>query len=98
VKPLKYLSIAEIELAEAAKYYEEQQPGVGKAFLDAVSEAGERIRQNPEMWAFYEKPIRSFKVAPFPYRLLYRELPDRLQIVAVAHLSRRPGYWKTRLS
>jgi hypothetical protein len=48
VKRLTYLSIAEIELAEAVEFYDERQPGLGKSFLDAVQEAGERIRQNPE--------------------------------------------------
>jgi hypothetical protein len=98
VKRLTYLSVAELELTEAAKFYEDHQQGVGKAFLEAVSQAGERIRQDPEMWAFYAKPIRRYRVAPFPYRLLYREFPDRIQVVAVVHLSRKPGYWKHRLS
>jgi plasmid stabilization system protein ParE len=98
VKRLTYLSVAEIELSEAAAFYEKRQPGLGKAFLDAVRETGERIQRNPEMWAFYKEPIRSHRVAPFSYRLLYRELPDRIQVVAVFHLSRKPGYWKDRLS
>jgi hypothetical protein len=29
--------------------------------------------------------------------LLYRVEPSRIPIVAVAHLHRRPGYWRTRL-
>lgn len=97
MKPLKYLSVADLELVEAAEYYDAQQPGVGKAFLDTVREAGERIQQNPDRWPFYEKPVRSYRLLPFPYRLFYRDLPDRIQVVAVAHLSRRPGYWKDRL-
>jgi len=97
VKRLTYLSVADMELVEAAQYYDAQQPGVGRAFLDAVREAGARIQQNPDRWPFCERPIRSCKVAPFPYRLLYRELPDRIQVVAVVHLSQRPGYWKDRL-
>jgi plasmid stabilization system protein ParE len=97
VKRLTYLSVAETELVEAAQFYDEREPGLGKAFLDAVREAGERICRNPELWAFYEKPVRSYRVLPFPYRLLYRELPDGVQIVAVMHLSRRPSYWKDRI-
>jgi hypothetical protein len=97
VKRLTYLSVAEIELAEAAKYYDEQQAGVGKMFLDAVQKAGEQIASDPERWAFWYPPLRSFRVFPFPYRLLYRILADRVQVVAVVHLSRQPGYWKTRL-
>ncbi len=97
MKPLTYLLVAEMELTEAAQHYETQQSGVGRAFLDAARDAGERIRRNPERWSYYEKPVRGLKVGPFPYRLLYRELADVVQIVAVAHLGRRPGYWKERL-
>ena len=97
MKGLTYLSVAESELAEAAQYYDEQEPGLGRKFLDAIVDASEKIRRNPELWSFYEKPIRGYRVMPFPYRLLYRELPDRIQIVAVFHLSRRPGCWKERL-
>jgi toxin ParE1/3/4 len=97
VKRLSYLSAAEIELVEALQFYDEQENGLGKIFLDAVAEAGEKIRRNPEFWTFYENPIRSYRVMPFPYRLLYRDLPDRIQIVTVFHLSRRPGSWKNRL-
>jgi hypothetical protein len=97
VKRLTYLSIAEIELVEALQFYDEQEYGLGKIFLDAVLEAGEKIRRNPELWSYYEKPIRSYRVMPFPYRLLYRELSDRVQIIAVFHLSRLPGSWKNRL-
>jgi toxin ParE1/3/4 len=98
VKRLTYLSVAETELVEAAQFYDEQEPGLGKIFLDAVAEAGEKIRRHPELWAFYEKPVRGYRVMPFPYRLLYRELSDRIQIVAVFHLSRRPGSWRDRLN
>ncbi|HEY9508870.1 MAG TPA: type II toxin-antitoxin system RelE/ParE family toxin [Verrucomicrobiae bacterium] len=98
MKVLAYLSIAEIELTDAIEFYDKRQPGVGRLFLDAVREAGERICQHPEWWPLFEAPIRSCRVFPFPYRLLYRELPDRIQIVAVFHLSRNPESWRDRLS
>jgi hypothetical protein len=97
VKRITYLSVAETELAEALRFYDEQEPGLGKIFLDAIAEAGEKIRRYPERWSCYEKPLRGYRVLPFPYRLLYRELPDRIQIVSVFHLNRRPGSWKDRL-
>jgi hypothetical protein len=33
----------------------------------------------------------------FPYLVVFREYPDHLFIVAVAHGHRRPGYWRKRL-
>jgi hypothetical protein len=35
-------------------------------------------------------------VARFPYQVVYRIRPGEIVIVAVAHLKRRPGYWKNR--
>jgi toxin ParE1/3/4 len=98
MKRLVYLSVAEMELAEAASFYDDKQPGVGRLFLDAIQEAGERIRRDPEWWPFVEPPVRGCRVYPFPYRLLYREFPDRIQIVALYHFSRQPLGWKDRLN
>ena len=97
MKRLTYLSIAETELGEAAEFYEQQEPGLGRVFLGAIRAAGERIRRDPQLWPYYDEPLRSYRVLPFPYRLLYREFPDRIQIVAVFHLSRRPRSWRDRL-
>ena len=34
----------------------------------------------------------------FPYLIVYRVTASAIQVVAVAHARRRPGYWKTRLA
>jgi hypothetical protein len=44
-----YLSVAEAELSEAAEYYDQQQPGLGRDFLDAVRRTEARIQQNPKL-------------------------------------------------
>jgi hypothetical protein len=33
----------------------------------------------------------------FPFSIVYRELLDEIQIIAMAHAKRRPGYWAKRL-
>jgi hypothetical protein len=32
----------------------------------------------------------------FPYQVVYRVRPNETVVVALAHLKRRPGYWKRR--
>lgn len=98
MKRVIYLGPAEVELAEAAEYYDFQRQGLGRAFLDAVIAAEKRVRRNPRFWAFRLKPVRSCRIERFPYRLYYAEEPDRIVVVAVAHTSRHPDYWKGRLS
>jgi hypothetical protein len=97
VKNVTYLSVAELEQSEAVEYYESKEPGLGRIFLDGVRDALVTIQRDPEMWAYYGKPVRSYRVQPFPFRLIYRELPDRIQIVAVMNLHKRPGYWRKRI-
>jgi plasmid stabilization system protein ParE len=40
---------------------------------------------------------RRFPLDHFPFFLIYREQGDDLQIVALAHKSRKPNYWRPRL-
>jgi len=81
VKRVTYLSVAEAELAEAAQYYDEQQSGLGRDFLDAVRVATAAIQGNPELWAFYEKPVRAYRVQPLRVSVVLqgtaRPRPDR---------------------
>lgn len=41
--------------------------------------------------------VRRCLLTRFPYRLVYRVEGEKIVIYAVAHQSRRPGYWRTRI-
>lgn len=89
---------ASAELREAVRWYEDRRAGLGAEFLDAVSAALLLIATN----ATAGQPIsgdgltRRALVARFPYQVVYRIRPAEIVIVAVAHLKRRPEYWKNR--
>ena len=91
---------AQAELADAASWYEEHRRGLGQEFVDAVDTAARAIEDNPAIGspapAVADANIRRVFVRRFPYHLVDIELPDRLQVLAVAHDRRRPGYWMTR--
>src|SRR5437899_2732609 len=98
MKRVAYLSIADIEMTEAAQRYDSASEGLGRAFLDAIRATENRIQRNPQLWPFRAEPVRSCRVRRFPYRVHYVDEPDRILIVAVAHAKRDPDYWKERLS
>ena len=58
----------------------------------------ELIREQPAIGLTLENPAehRQFLVDRFPYKVVYRERVDDVYIVAIAHSSRRPGYWRNR--
>lgn len=99
--PLRISEEAAAEMAEAARWYEAHRPGLGMEFLGALDDAVARIAEMPKMGSpvrdVADEEIRRRAVRRFPYHVIYLELPDRLQILAVAHDRRRPGYWVGRV-
>ena len=96
MKTVRFLRHAELELLDAAQYYELQATGLGSEFLDKIDAAIEDIREHPERWPIVKTDIRRRLVHRFPYALLYRVDPDEIIIQATMHLHRRPDYWLGR--
>jgi plasmid stabilization system protein ParE len=99
--PVRIGEEADAEMAEAARWYDTHRVGLGLEFLDAVGTAVAGISENPRMGSLVpgvtDQGIRRRPVRRFPYHVVYMELSDRLQILAIAHDRRRPGYWVGRL-
>lgn len=93
MKPVRFLRPAELELLDAAQYYEIQARGLGSEFLDKIDAAILDIREAPERWPIIRSNIRRRLVHRFPYALLYRVEPEEIIIQATMHLRRRPDYW-----
>ena len=98
MKPLQVSEPAAHELAEAVRWYEERRPGWGAALFDALAHTFDLIEQYPEIGSTRagRPAARQLAVRGYPYLVVYRIRPDDVYVVAVAHGSRRPGYWKNR--
>ena len=68
------------------------------SFCPAVDAVQELIRAQPQLGRRGLLDTFSFRTKRFPFRIVYELQPDRIWIMAVAHLSRRPGYWARRLA
>lgn len=86
------------ELAEAARYYESRQSGLGERFHNLVRQTETAIGENPETGFLYDHHTRIRLIRKFPYGVIFKTYSDRVFIVAVAHFNRKPGYWKRRLA
>jgi hypothetical protein len=94
---VRFLEIAEIELDQAVRWYGAQAPGLGDAFLLEVLSAANRIARLPEAWHPLAEGIRRCRLGRFPYGLIYTIDNGDILVLAVAHLHRRPDYWRDRL-
>ena len=89
--------LAAREYRSARDWYAERSPDVAEQFRIAVDRAVERIAAEPNALPRLGVNYRRVSVSRFPYVLVFRELtPKTVKVVAVAHTSRRPGYWRRR--
>jgi toxin ParE1/3/4 len=77
-------------------YFARSEPAASK-FAEELSRAIGTITQAPQRWPDTIGGARKFVLQRFPFAVVYRELPSIIQILAIAHGRRRPGYWKDRL-
>ena len=88
---------AEAELIAAATWYNEQQKDLGKRFLSAVEDGISRLKINPLLFPLLDSEVRRCLTRTFPFGILFRYRNERIEVIAVMHLRREPGYWQERL-
>jgi toxin ParE1/3/4 len=89
---------ASAEYDAAFDWYLQRSADAALKFDAEVERALTQIVEAPQRWAAGPYSTRRFLLRQFPFTLIYREQPSGvIQIVAVAHTSRKPGYWKQRL-
>lgn len=101
--PVHFGPEAEEELSAAVTFYEERREGLGVALLLTVDHAVAALRGGqlsryplvPEVSR--SLGVRRLLLRRFPFAIVFVELADEIRVLAVAHTSRRPGYWRDRL-
>jgi len=93
---LSFHRLAACELDEAAHYYESRSAGLGTMFVNSVEACAESILAFPNSGRLMRGQIRRRLVRGFPYAIVYRAHVERIRVLAVMHMKRRPAYWVGR--
>jgi len=97
MKKILFHPLAQQELADSVAYYEQQQPGLGLAFVEEIEQTIHFLRQYPEAGSKNRGSTRRLNLTKFPYSLHYRlDNHNQIRILAIAHHKRRPDYWQDR--
>ena len=67
-------------------------------FLDELDRAVDLIGQNPEQYPRHDFGTRRILLRRFPFAIVFRQANAGMEIVAIAHCRRCPGYWRERLA
>jgi plasmid stabilization system protein ParE len=92
-----FRSSAERDLAEAWKWYEEREAGLGARFLDSVEMCLKRISERPEGYPIASGEVRRALVGKFPYAVYFRMRGEHVRVLAVLHHRRGPRTLTARL-
>jgi plasmid stabilization system protein ParE len=93
-------SFAQEEIEYYLRRYEAESPGLGDRLWQDIQSAAAIISEHPEIGEFVRRTralVRRIPLRHFPFFLIYRRQGDCLEIVALAHTSRKPYYWRSRL-
>lgn len=97
MRTVSYHEAAEQELLAEIGYLELQAQGLGRRFFDEVKRAERLITRFPEAAEQVRPGIRKRPLRTFRFSLIYSVEPEGPFILAIAHHSRRPGYWARRV-
>ena len=100
MKATKIISIyAKTDLSDASKWYENQQKGLGKRFLNEMKEAFDVICKNPLGFQIRYDDCRVYFTKTFPYGIHYQYVSGKneVRIKAIFHTSRHPQTWEQRV-
>ena len=100
MRRVRILEEAAEEAIEAAAWYELHRRGLGAELETAVE----------TLWTYYEDDIiplisvsssrntrsKRIMLRRFPYDMIVAQENDEIMVIAFAHHSRRPGYWRHR--
>jgi len=84
------------EARAAYAWYAARSALAAAFFLAELDDAVARVQESPDAWSTYVEATRRYLLRRFPYFVVYRVSPGRVEILAVAHARRRPGYWRGR--
>lgn len=95
-KKVEFHEEASLEYEAAFEWYFVRSEQTAARFAEEISRAVGLIAEAPQRWPGGIAGTRKLLLRRFPFAIFYRELPSLIQVLAVAHGHRRPGYWKER--
>ena len=84
------------ELLKHSKWYRDRSLSAATGFEREIDHAVSRIADAPERYPLTRRNRRRFVLLEYPFDVVDRIRENEIQIIAIAHHSRRPEYWLHR--
>ena len=89
--------LAVVEFIAARRWYARRSLAAEARFVSALDDAIRRIERTPQLCSLSTNSFRWVRLRRYPYLVHYEPLDAQtVQVYAVGHAHRRPGYWLKR--
>jgi len=88
---------SKIRINTSCDFYQTKEINLGAEFLDEVFGAIARIVEYPQAFPNFSPNTRKCLINRFPFAIIFQIRKKEKFIIAITHLSRKPGYWKERI-
>jgi len=96
LRPIELHSEAVAEAHSARLWYFSGDVKASEAFMLELDHALKQISEAPTRWPVFVHGTRRYLLKRFPYSIVYRMNHKAIEVLAVAHSRKRPGYWRYR--
>ena len=88
---------AEVDITDAALWYETQSQGLGSEFLRSVDACLADVARAPQRFPIVHRNLRRALLRRFPYGVFFVAIDDPIEVAACLHARRDPRQWSERL-
>jgi plasmid stabilization system protein ParE len=78
-------------------WYAARSPEAADGCREELQRAIDAVAASARTWPRFGSRARRYVFPRYPFSLVYILRDDAVEVVAVAHGRRRPGYWRSRL-
>ena len=96
-RPVAFHPAALAEAEAAVEWYGQRSERAAARFLDELDWVIGQVSSSPNRFPIFDFGTRRMLLRRFPYFVVFRETATQLEVIAVAHGHRRPGYWRDRI-
>ncbi len=102
-KPVRTNPFADDEIAYYVDWYAVRSTSLGERLWDEVQTSFKLLSDFPLIGEVVPRArlrgtARRIPLRRFPFFVIYRDLTDHVEVMALAHTSRKPNYWRGRFN
>ena len=88
---------AQLDVEDAAIWYENRRAGLGLRFLEDLDYVVRRVAASPLQFPEIQPGARRGLLKRFPYSVYFSVSSEQVEIIGVLHQHRHPDTWRNRL-